>query len=69
MPKKLPTIKYRKEKCVVDFPLEEMRCGKKMRRVKFSTLKGDPRTTKIKRNLRGLRSKVWHTDFMEGLDT
>jgi len=68
MAKKLPTIKYRKQRCVVDFRLGEMRCGKKMKPVKFSSLKGDPKRSKIKRKLRGLRSRTWHMDYIKGID-
>ena len=67
MAKKLPTMTYKKKKCVVDFRLEEMRCGKKMKPIKFTKLKGGPKS-KVKKKLRDIRFRTWHSDYIPGVD-
>lgn len=67
MPTELPKIKYKGKKCTVDFRLGEMRCG--ARSIKFTKLKGSPKKSKIKLELRKLRFEHWHNDFIEGIDT
>lgn len=67
MARKLPTMKYKNKKCVVDFRLAEMRCGKEMKPIKFTRLKGGPKS-KVKKKLRGIRFRTWSNVYIPGVD-
>lgn len=67
MPRKLPTIKYKKRKYYVDFRLGELRDVKTAKPIKFTKLK-EGVYSKIKTELRGLRSRFWFNDYIKGID-
>lgn len=73
MARKLPIVKFKGKRCSVDFKLEELRCfkksGKGIKTIRFRSIKGNPKTTKIKKKLRGLRSRSGPNIFFEGIDT
>jgi len=70
MAKKLPTIIYKKKRCTVDFRLGELRCGRRgepLKSIKFTEMP-EGINSKIKKKLRGLRSKTWRSDYIKGID-
>lgn len=67
MATKLPTIKYKGKVCVVDFRLEELRCGKPIKSIPFVKMK-EGKHSKIKADLRGLRFRTWGQEYIRGLD-
>ena len=71
MAKKLPTIIYKKKKCTVDFKLEGMRCMKKgEKNIEFIKFKDMPegKNSKVKKKLRGIRSRTSGLWYIRGLD-
>lgn len=70
MTKKLPIIIYKKKRCTVDFRLGELRCGRRgepLKSIKFTEMP-EGVNSKIKKKLRGLRSKTWRSDYIKGID-
>ena len=67
MARKLPTIMYKKKRCTVDFRLEELRCGKDLKRIPFTELPGS-KNSKLKKKLRGIRFRTSTAEFIKGLD-
>ena len=64
----LPKMKYKGKDCVVDFKLEEMRCGRRpIKFIKFTAIKAGVRS-KTKKNLRRLRAETWGQTYIRGID-
>ena len=67
MARKLPTVTYGKRRCTVDFRLEELRCGKELKRIPFTKLPGGPKS-RIKKRLRKIRFRTSDAVYIKGLD-
>lgn len=67
LPRTIYKVDGKKQKCTVDFKLEELRCGKNLKRIRFVDMPED-KNSKIKKKLRGIRSRTWHSDYIRGLD-
>lgn len=67
MPKKLPTMIYKKKKYFIDFKLEELREVKTGNPLKFTQIPGGAKS-KVKAKLRGYRARTWGQRYIRGLD-
>lgn len=65
--RELPRITYKGKQYFVDFRLGELRDVRTAMPIKFTELKQD-KNSKIKKELRGLRSRTWHMEYIHGLD-
>ena len=70
MTNKLPVINYRKKRCVVDFRLGELRCGRKKDGLKSIKFKNMPEgvNSAVKKKLRVIKFKTPNLWYVEGID-
>jgi len=64
---KLPEINYKDEKYYVDFRLGELRNTKTAKSIPFTSLKED-KYSDVKKELRRVRFRTWHNDYIRGVD-
>jgi hypothetical protein len=67
MARELPTIVYKGRKYFVDFKLGEMRDVRTALPIRFVDLKEDVNSD-VKKELRGIRSRTWYNEYVEGID-
>ena len=63
----LPKVKYKGKMYYVDFRLGELRSVKTAQPIRFTQLKAG-KYSDIKKKLRGIRSRYWSMEYINGID-